>query len=88
MAVCRPVTVVFRETPRLRFHAFRARIRVQAVNTIVLGDTGSATGDGDLKLTWTYDEAAQTLTVSCIERPYWRSAAYVEMKIRGVVEAL
>jgi hypothetical protein len=87
MPVCRPVVVRFPETARQRFYAFRARIRVQAVNVIVVGDTGSADGDG-LKLIWIYDEPAQTLTVTCTERPWWKSAAEVETRIRGVVEAL
>jgi hypothetical protein len=88
MAVSRPIIVPFRETPRTRFLAFRARIRMQAMNTIVLGDTGSATGEDGLKLSWIYDEAAQTLTVTCVERAWFQSAAWVEKRIRGVVEAL
>jgi hypothetical protein len=88
MAVCRPVVVRFSETPRPRFLAFRARIRAQAVNVMVLGDTGSALGDDEVKLIWRYDEPTQTLTVTALERPWWKSAAAVEQRIRGVVEAL
>jgi hypothetical protein len=87
MAVCRPVVVPFRECSRERFRAFRARIRVQAVNVVVLGDTGTAEGEG-LKLSWAYDEPAQILTLTCTERPWYKSGALVQSRMQGMMEAL
>jgi hypothetical protein len=81
------MSVTFHGISRLKFKAIRARIRAQAVKTSVLGDTGSAS-DGTLTYEWVYCEDEQKLTMTCTKRPWWKSEAFVESRIRGLVEAL
>jgi hypothetical protein len=84
MAACKPIT--FQNIPRERFQAIRARIRAQA-DVSVMGDTGTASGNG-FTATWTYDEAAQTLSIQCTDKPFFISEGLVADKIRALVTTL
>jgi hypothetical protein len=84
MAGCRPLT--FKNIPRERFLAIRARIRAQA-EVSILGDTGTASGNG-FSASWSYDEAAQTLTIECTEKPFFAPESLVLDKIRALVTSL
>ena len=86
MRESRPVAVEFKNVPVERFKAFRARIRVEAIEVIITGNLGSAT-DFDSKVLWTYDEPEQTLKVICTKHPWWMREAVVEQKIRDLMEA-
>jgi hypothetical protein len=84
MAACKPVT--FQNITRERFQAVRARIRAQA-DVSVMGDMGTASGNG-FTATWTYNEADQTLSIQCTEKPWFISEGLVADKIRALVTTL
>jgi hypothetical protein len=84
MAACKPVT--FKNITRERFQAIRARIRAQA-DVSVAGDMGTASGNG-FAASWIYDEAAQTLSIQCTEKPWFVSEGLVADKIRALVTTL
>lgn len=79
--------MVFKEITRDRFKAFRARIRVEAVEVVSVGDQGSAK-DADSKVLWTYEEPAQTLKLICTESPWWMTNAAVEARMRSLMEGV
>jgi hypothetical protein len=78
---CKPLT--FRNIDRDKFRRVRARIRAQA-EVSVKGDSGIATNDG-MSANFSYDEAAQTLTIQCIEKPVYFSEALIADKITALV---
>jgi hypothetical protein len=82
----RPVMVQFKNIERIRYRAFRARIRVQADETHITGDGGSATGVG-LVMDWIYNEPEQTLSVTCT-KPWWISEDVLAGKIRDFVKVI
>jgi hypothetical protein len=89
MSICQPIK--FTEITRLRFLAIRARVRAQATEMTVDGDSGTASGQtmlGKVKFSYSYDEASQTLTAQCLEKPGLVSEAKVAAKMRDLMEAL
>jgi hypothetical protein len=86
---CNPI--VFQNISRERFLAIRARIRAQAAEVEIDGDTGTASGNtplGRVKLAWVYDGSGQTFTVQCLAKPMFVSESVVATKIHGLMEAL
>ena len=78
--------IVFHNVSRLKFFAIRARLRAQAERMEWTDNTVLASGDG-LATDWSYDEAAQSLTV-VYSKPWWRSDGYVTAKVQGLVESI
>jgi hypothetical protein len=75
----------------MKYQAIRARIRAQASELIIEGDTGTAGGKtplGQVKFSWSYDEPSQTLTVQCLQKPMLVSEATVASKIRDLMESV
>jgi hypothetical protein len=88
MGASKPVTVSFHRISRLQYRKIRARIRVQAYKmTLPDEETGSAEGGG-VKISWTYSEADQVLSITCTARPWWMSESSAAGKIRDLVEGL
>ena len=81
---CKPIT--FRNISRLKFMAIRARINAQA-DVQCAGDTGTATGNG-FTAEWLYEEAAQALTITCTQKPWFVAESLVEGEIRSLVEGV
>ena len=71
---------------RDKFQAIRARLRAQA-HVEVVGDTGTATADG-FTVTWTYTEAAQTLVIQCVKKPWLVPESMIESHIQDLVNGL
>lgn len=78
--------ISFHGISRLKFLAIRARLRAQADRMEWTDDTILATGDG-ITTGWRYDEAAQSLAVTCT-KPWWRSDGWAASRIQGLVEGL
>ncbi len=84
MAACKPV--VFKNITREHFYAVRARIRAQA-DVSINGDSGTAAGNG-FSASWNYDEAAQTLSIQCTNKPFFVPESLVADKITALVTSL
>lgn len=84
MATCKPLP--FTGITRTRFQAIRARMAVVA-DVRSKGDSGTADGSG-FRAAWSYDEASQTLTIQCTEKPFFITEGFVAGKIREMVESL
>jgi len=82
---CEPLT--FKNISREKFQAVRARIRAQAEVVSIAGDMGTAEGNG-FKAQWTYDEPNQTLTIQCLQKPFFVSESLVADKIHVLVTEL
>lgn len=89
MGTCQPV--IFKNVTRQKFQAIRARVNAQAVTYTSNGDTGSASGKtpiGDFAVEWTFDEPAQTLTVTVTRKPLLVSESYMRGKMQSLVESV
>ncbi len=66
-----------------------AAMRDQGTTGAGMSDlTGTAAHSG-VTITWTYDPASSTLTITCTKKPFYVSCDYVADKIRGMlVDAL
>jgi transcription initiation factor TFIID subunit TAF12 len=89
MGACQPVT--FKNITRQKFQMIRARVNAQAAKFVNNGDTGSATGKtplGQFAAEWAYDEANQTLTITCTQKPVFVSESYMTAKMQALVESI
>ena len=50
----------------------------------IAGPTGSTSYQG-MSFTWAYEEAAETLTLQCTEKPFFVPCSIIESKIRALV---
>ena len=48
------------------------------------GDSGSTTYQG-MDFTWNYDQAAESLTIQCTNKPFFVPCSLIEEKIRQLV---
>lgn len=48
------------------------------------GETGTTTYQG-MDFTWTYDAAAQTLTIQCTDKPIFLPCSMIESRIRALI---
>ena len=56
----------------------------QAQGLNITGTTGNTTYQG-LDFTWNYDQAAESLTIHCTEKPFFVPCSMIESKIRDVI---
>jgi hypothetical protein len=71
--------------------AIRARVNAQATSMTTDGDTGTATGGsplGQISSSFSYDEAAQTLTVTCLKKPFLVSDGLFQSKMQDLVDSV
>ena len=51
----------------------------------LIGNSGQGTKQG-FTFTWNYDEGLQTLTIQCLEHPFFAPCALVNEKVKELVE--
>lgn len=81
------MTISFHGISRLKFRAIRARVRAQAEKMSILNDSFSAVCNG-IPTEWTFNEAEQSLVVTCNKRPRLHTEGWVASRIQGLVESL
>ena len=89
MAACQPVT--FKNISQPVYRAILARVRAQAATFADNGNSGSATGDtplGQVSSSWTYDETAQTLIITCTKKPFLVSEGLLAAKMQALVQSV
>ncbi len=67
-----------------RFQAIAIQVKAQT-GVAVSGNTGTAAQSG-FRLTWNYVPGAQTLTIQCLDKPFFAPASMVQSKITDLVE--
>jgi hypothetical protein len=82
-----PMQTIFHGISRLKFRAIRARVRAQAEKMSILEDSFTAVCNG-FPIEWIYNEAEQSLVVTCNKRPRLHTEGWMAGRIRGLVEAL
>lgn len=65
-----------------------AALRAKAAqsNIALNGDSGQTSQQG-FTFSWEYDAASATLTIQCLEHPFWASCGAVSGKVHDLVDA-
>jgi hypothetical protein len=77
--------------PSQTFHGINPAIKAYleakgaAAGLPISGDTGSATTMG-VTIQWVYDAAAETLTITCTDAPFFVPCSTVSSKVTELVE--
>ena len=76
-----PEIVLSEITPE-KYQSLLATAKAQGLD--LTGETGSTTFQ-DLEFTWTYNSAAESLTIQCTGKPIWVPCSMIESRIRGLI---
>ncbi|MBV8673042.1 MAG: hypothetical protein JOZ33_06385 [Acidobacteriaceae bacterium] len=80
MAGCE--TQIFSGITQAHFACLLQTAQSRGIN--ISGNNGTATGSG-ITITWTYDPAAQKLTIQCTDKPMFLGCGVISSQIRDLV---
>jgi hypothetical protein len=74
---------VFSNIPPDKWLAIQAK--ATANNITLTGDSGQTTQQG-FTFSWRYDAASFSLTIQCLDQPFWASCGSINNKIHDLVD--
>ena len=80
MSHCPPISLC--EITPEKYAALLTQAQAQGLNLI--GESGSTSYQG-MDFSWSYDDAAQTLTIQCTEKPIFVPCSMIESRIRALI---
>lgn len=81
MSVCAAQT--FNDITPEKWLALQARAAQNNIN--LTGDSGQTAQQG-FTFSWQYDAASATLTIQCMEHPFWASCGSVNERVHGLID--
>lgn len=80
MSHCPPIALC--EITPEKYAALLMQAQSQGLN--LMGESGSTSYQG-MDFSWSYDSAAQTLTIQCTEKPIFVPCGMIESRIRSLI---
>ena len=82
MAGCDPQT--FSSITPTQF-ACIAQKAEEATGIVISGNSGTASQSG-ITISWNYDPAAQTLTIQCVDKPFFPTCGMIASQVQSLVD--
>jgi hypothetical protein len=67
-----------------KWTALQAKAAQNNIN--ISGDSGQSTQQG-FTFSWLYDPTAQTLTIQCLDHPFWAPCGTINGKVHDLIDA-
>jgi hypothetical protein len=65
---------------------FALKAKAAQNNISLIGDAGQATQQG-FTFSWQYDAATATLTIQCLDHPFWATCGSINSRVHDIIEA-